>query len=371
MTSEVRGPSQDEFTLLSLAVLLLRRRQLLVSLPLGLAFLVGLVGLVLPRTYVSEFYFTPQQSTGAAGRLAGLAAQFGMPVGGVGSGFSAEFYVGLLGSPELRRRIVDSHYRVPASGGLFSNDTGSMEGSLVDILQVDAGSPEASRARAALLLDDMVSVSVGRVSGIVQVRVSNNSPHLAHGLALNFRKEVDAFNQRQRQDVAAAERKFVEARLEEAQTTLRTAEVAAERFLSGNRSIDGSPQLQFEYDRLRRDVAMAQQVVTTLQQSLEQARIEELRNTPVVTVVSEPEFPAIPARRFLVLKVIGALVVGGLLAIVLAIALEVAGLDARDDEATSGALRHEAKAAIADLRRPWRLLAFFRYRGRRGGGAKS
>lgn len=355
-TGTIQAQEGNEFSLLALTTLLLRRRRLLVALPLSLAFVVGLVGLIAPRTFVSVASFTPQSTAASGGRLAGLAAQFGVPLGGAGAGFTAEFYVGLLNSPELVNKIVDAKYSVRKRGSWLARDTALTEGTLVDILEIDEGSPAASRARAALLLEDLVSVSLGRVSGIVQVRASSTAPDLAYALAVQYLREVDEFNQRQRRDVAAAERVFVEARLREAEEALRSAETSTERFLSANRSIQSSPQLQFEFERLKRAASMAQTIVSTLQQSLEQARIEELRNTPVVTVVSAPELPAIPARRYLVLKVAAALLVGLLLAVVAAIGLEVLGADAATDASVASAFASEWAATLDDVRHPWRLV---------------
>jgi uncharacterized protein involved in exopolysaccharide biosynthesis len=51
-------------------------------------------------------------------------------------------------------------------------------------------------------------------------------------------------------------------------------------FLQANRQWANSPDLTFQHDRLERDIALRQQVYTTLVQSFEQARISEVRDTP-------------------------------------------------------------------------------------------
>ncbi len=45
----------------------------------------------------------------------------------------------------------------------------------------------------------------------------------------------------------------------------------------------------FEHDRLERPVSMRQELVTAMAQAYEQARVDEVRNTPVITVIDQPE----------------------------------------------------------------------------------
>jgi len=92
----------------------------------------------------------------------------------------------------------------------------------------------------------------------------------------------------------------------------RAAENEPQRFLQNNRQFQSSPELVFQHDRLQRRVAMRQQVYTSLVQSYEQARIDEVRNTPVITVVEEAEEPVRPDSRRLPLKAALGVVLGGM-----------------------------------------------------------
>jgi uncharacterized protein involved in exopolysaccharide biosynthesis len=108
---------------------------------------------------------------------------------------------------------------------------------------------------------------------------------------------VSEFNLNRRQTKAGADRRFVETRVRESLDSLRGAEAALEAFLQRNREYRNSPQLVFAYDRLDREVRMRQQLYTTLIQSYESARIDEVRNTPVITVMEAPDLPARPDAR--------------------------------------------------------------------------
>jgi uncharacterized protein involved in exopolysaccharide biosynthesis len=133
---------------------------------------------------------------------------------------------------------------------------------------------------------------------------------LAEQLVLSFLDEVNQFNLETRRSQAASERTFTEQRVQEVRHELRRAEDDLQRFLQRNRDYRNSPQLTFEQDRLAREVAVRQALYTTLSQALEKAKIEEVRDTPVITVVERPEMPAKPDGRGLLRKGLLALVVG-------------------------------------------------------------
>src|SRR5215211_1571204 len=72
------------------------------------------------------------------------------------------------------------------------------------------------------------------------------------------------------------------------------------------------PQLQFDHDRLQRELTVRQTVYTTLRQGLEQMRIEARRDTPTITVVQEALPPLAPDNKLLVIKVLLGFVLGSM-----------------------------------------------------------
>jgi uncharacterized protein involved in exopolysaccharide biosynthesis len=133
---------------------------------------------------------------------------------------------------------------------------------------------------------------------------------------------LNEFNLQQRQSRALVERRFVESRRAEAEATLREAEASLRQFLERNRTYQSSPELRFEAGRLESAVELQRDVYTALNQAYEQARIEEVRNSPVVTVVQQPEGTAVPARALKVKLVLGA-VAGFLLGLTLSFGREL------------------------------------------------
>jgi uncharacterized protein involved in exopolysaccharide biosynthesis len=128
---------------------------------------------------------------------------------------------------------------------------------------------------------------------------------------------VNRFNLETRKTQAVAERQFVEAQAAEHERLLRDAEERLQLFEQQNR-VANSPELATQRDRLRRAVELRQQVYTSLVQNREEARIREVRDTPVITVLEDPRLAAFSESRKLALKsllgVVGGAMIGMLAA---------------------------------------------------------
>jgi len=344
------GAAAEGPMLVPLLNVLLRHRRLAAGLGLGLCASVLIISLLLPRTYTASASFSPQSTANVLSQLTGLAAQFGV---GVPTGEdvtqSPQFYADLLGSGQLLRGLVETTYA-------FVDRGDTVRANLIKVYDIDEGSYERSREEAVRVLDRHVNVSTDLKTGVVTLSVDTRIPELSKQIAERALELLNAFNLQTRQSQGGAQRRFIEGRVQTTQTELREAEDRLQRFLQANRDFSNSPQLQFERDRLQRDVQTRQEVYTTLLQSYEQARIDEVRNTPVITIVEQPILPARPDRRHLALKGLLALFiglfVGGLAAMwkELVQETEVEAPDQFDE------FRRLRGAALADLRRPWRAL---------------
>lgn len=296
--------SRDAISPLAVASFALRYQRVLFGLP-ALAFGISIVtSIVFGVGYASRSSFVPQPRESGASRVSALAAQFALLAGGVGGGESVEFYAQLLRSREMLTQAVLSTYAVP--GGSGGRDTA--RGTLVDLWE-PSGADAAARARAAVdRLDRQLSISTSREANSVTLVTRAESPELAVQINRRLLELVSEFNLQKRRSRAAAEREFTAGRVREAQQELDAAEDAQRRFLEHNREYQASPQLRFEAARLERRVSLREQVYQSLAESYEQARIEEVRDTPVVTVVDRPEFYVRRARSRLVDAIVWALV---------------------------------------------------------------
>jgi uncharacterized protein involved in exopolysaccharide biosynthesis len=304
-----------------------------------------ILGLVQKRTYTSRAAFMPQ-SRRTPSNISGLAAQFGLAVPGADGAQSPAFFADLMTSRELLKPLLTVR---------FAGSEGRGSARTLEAWLEPTGSTEALRRENLIdKVAKMISATVAQKTGVVRITVSAPDPVLAQQVDSALLSQLNKFNLESRQSQAAAERRFTESRLAQVRADLLAAEDRLRGFLEANRNYRQSPQLTFQYERMNRDVSVQQQLFLTLSQAYEQAKIEEVRDTPVITVLEHPEVPARPDSRKSVLRAaIGlflGLVVGGVIALVRA---ADHGLP-RSSMTTDW--RAERAALGRDLRRPWRLL---------------
>jgi len=128
---------------------------------------------------------------------------------------------------------------------------------------------------------------------------------------------VDSFNRASRRGQAGAERQFAEARVNEATAELRVAENRLQAFLETNRAFRNSPVLTFEQDRLARDVSTKQALYTTLVQAYEQARTQEVRDTPIFSQLEAPTLPPQADSLHLIRNLTASLLLGATIGLIL------------------------------------------------------
>ena len=301
-----RGPDAGpvEIPVLGSIHLLLRHARLvLLASFLALAAVVALT-IAQGRSYTSTASFTPQTRT-VQSNLSGLAAQFGFALPAVDASRSPAFYADLVQSRQILTRVVGGRYSV-------APDTDSLAKTLVELWTRQGRSLALRQEAAVRRLRRSLSVNLVQRTGVIRVAARANDPALAQQLVRQLLAELNTFNLEARQSQATMERRFTEQRLDQARQELRQAEDRQQLFLQRNREFASSPQLKFEQDRLAREVIMRQQLYTTLSQALEQAKIEEIRDTPVITVVEAPDLPVRPDSQGWVRKGFLALLLGGL-----------------------------------------------------------
>lgn len=309
------APGDDgQISLLVVANVLLRWRRTILSCIIAGGLLGVGFGLLSTRVYTSSATFLPQGAEAANSGIAQAASQFGFRVPTGAGVWGPPMYVELLRMRALLEPIV------------FDTVTVAEESSrrirIIDLLQVSAPSPDRRIELGVRRLAKMVKSKEVKALNSVQLAVTTPWPSVSFAIAQRLVRGVNEFNLRTRKSQAVAERQFVEARVNDAESTMRDAENRLQDFLQRNRNIAGSPELAFERDRLQREFTLRQQMYSSLMQSRDDARIREVRDTPVITVLEDPRMPVLPDPRNVTLKgTLGALG-GALLAILLAFVVE-------------------------------------------------
>lgn len=274
----------DRLSLLRIANLYLPYWRFLVGLPLVVAVLVAAYVVLLPTEFAASSSFTSAATNSRGGNVAGLAAQLGITVQNGGGTESPAFYEDLINSNVILAQVGATEYSIgPDPGG--DTDTGL----IADFHEIEGVSDSVRIRRTIGHLKELITTASDPATGVVTLTTRARNPDLAVAINRRTIELVNEFNLERRQSRAKGERAFVAERLTEAENALIEAEEALARFMEGNRSYASSPDLAFEASRLQRRVDLRQQVYTSLAQAYETARIEEVRSTPVITLIERPD----------------------------------------------------------------------------------
>jgi uncharacterized protein involved in exopolysaccharide biosynthesis len=320
----------------------LRNRHLLLGCAFAGAVLFATRAWLKPETYTVTSVLMPQGPKAPTG-FVGLASQVGISIPGTQD--NLQLYADLLKSREILRAVAERSYT-------FGTENGVRTSTLVDLYGGSAQEP-FRMVLAVRRLAEQVSAAPSPKTGVITVQVKAEYAQLSHQVAQQLIDQLNRFNLEQRQSQAGAERKFAERRLTEAREELRTAENQLESFLAQNREFRTSPRLAFEQDRLAREIALRQQVYNMLAQAYEQSKMDEIRDTPVITIIEPPETPLMPDARGLRKNAVFGLVFGLVVAILIAVVREYSG---RQRLAESEELRDfdRLKAeAWYEVKHPW------------------
>jgi uncharacterized protein involved in exopolysaccharide biosynthesis len=302
------SPSSADLNLIRIVLRYLKTRRRRTATVLGLSFAACLAALLaMPTKYTATATFIPEARRGIGG-VTGLASQFGLTIPGAEPNVTADMFTELLRS----RQLLD---------GVISRDYEFHEGPEVRRIRLSEyfapGERNESRRQhnAIKRLSKAVRVSADRRTSIVRLGVQTSSADLSLKVVRAMLDALAEFNLALRRGSAKNERSFFEARVAEARRELTDAEHAMSSFLARNRSFQQDPQLIFQHDRLERQVSLKQTLYTTLAQAYEQARMEEVRTTPTVTIIDQPSVPPHPDGLPLPLKIVASLVVSACAAI--------------------------------------------------------
>ena len=279
--------SLREDGLLGLLAALLRYWRSILAITLGGTALAVLISFLVAPTYRAATVIVPSGSvageSGLAvpGALLGAARSLGVGLGGSASDPSALF-PRILRSRTFADRLLARS--VP--------DRDGGERALLAVLAGEGGT-DAARGHAArrALRDEVLRSHHDVKSGVTSLTVTLRDPVTAAAAANAAVEELDALNREAKAAHAARWVEFIGERLAEAEGRLAASEDSLRAFHQQNRRYAESPLLSLEEGRLRREVAMDQELYATLRTQHELARAEEVKTVPAITVLDPARPP--------------------------------------------------------------------------------
>ncbi len=282
-------PAAEEFGFFALAGAALRRWRLIIGVPLAAAVLTLGVSFLLPRTYTAQVVVAPEAAPAVTlpTDLIEASAALGASLGPSPTQEPA-YYAQLLRSRAVLDEVLRERYPDPRQ----AEPTATAD--LLDILPLK-GTPHQRLAEGRHFLEEATAVQYDPATGFVTLRVATRHPDLSAAIANRFAEAVDRVDLELRRRNANQRRLFIEERILAAEAELVEAEEVLRRFLEANRNYAKSPTLQIAYGRLRREVRIKEEALATVHREHEQARIQDMDDLPVLTVVERAEAPTEPS----------------------------------------------------------------------------
>ncbi|MDP9180022.1 MAG: Wzz/FepE/Etk N-terminal domain-containing protein [Gemmatimonadota bacterium] len=284
--------ASDHLTLTRWLAGVLLRWRLVAGITVGVLLIGLLATFIVPPVYRSHASFVANSSSSAklqgAGSsttgLGGLISQLGGSVGGDPSE-SPNFYVELLASRELLTRVIQSKFPNPRTSNPRDSAT------LLSILQIKRADPQRQLEIAVKKIREGTHAGLDPKTNLVWFSVDEQWPDLSAEIANRMIELVSSFNRETRVSRSKSKRAFLQMRHDSAQAALRGAEERQRVFYEQNRGFISAPSLKYEEQRIRREVDLASDLYINLDRQLEVARIDEINDAALITVIDSAVVP--------------------------------------------------------------------------------
>jgi len=214
------------------------------------------------------------------GQLSGLASLAGVNVGGSNQ---TQIYQELITSESVLTPVIYAKYKTeefPDSVNLIQYDEWEPDESLPPDLQ----KRKMFLKEYTNLIKGVIKTDLDNITRILTLTVRMPEGQLSADVANNITKSLDNYIQTQIRTSAKDQREYIDKRMKEVKDSLTVGENKMKNFNEKNKIISQSPALILEQGRLQRQVQILNAVYLQLAQQSELAKIQEVKDTPVINI---------------------------------------------------------------------------------------
>jgi uncharacterized protein involved in exopolysaccharide biosynthesis len=263
------------------------KRKIILILSFGASLLTLGILLLQPNYYKAVSTILPEtekSKLSTLGQFADVAQLAGVEIPG---SEIARLYPLIITSETVLRNVIYKEYQTKR----FPQPV-----NLVKFWDIEKKDPGAEFDAAYRRLKGAMNADFDFKTSLVTVTLDMTDPELAANVLNRTVAELDDFMRTKRTTNAQEQRKWVEVRLKEVADDLSKSEERLKEFREKNRRVSDSPELLLEQDRLGRDVQINSTVFIELKKQLELAKIEEIKNIPIINVLDVARAPTVKDR---------------------------------------------------------------------------
>ena len=242
--------------------------------------------LIIPNQYTSVATILPSGGNDQLSELKDLAggslSELGLGSLMQASENSSAIYPKILSSRLISEQILDQTFAFTHKG-----EAKSM--TLFDYTKAE------NKDKALLKLDEIVGIDLDRRTGFITLSATTTYPELSAKVVHSYLDHLENYNLNYRQSKAKENERFIASCLNEAMKDLSNAESELETFRKKNLNYMTSqdPALQKELSRIQREVTVKEGIFLTLTKKHEIAKLESVKDVPIVQVLDQGSVPII------------------------------------------------------------------------------
>jgi uncharacterized protein involved in exopolysaccharide biosynthesis len=219
-------------------------------------------------------------------QLSGLAALAGVKVGEVAP---TEIYQNLMQSESVMGPVIYAKYltkKYPDSVNLIQ---------YFKVQEVD-NDPEIQRRKRFLAIDEnltkaQILTDIDRMTKILTIKVIMPEAQLSADVVNKLVESLDKYIRTKRKSYASEQKYYLEERVDQVKDSLNSCENKLRDFREQNKMIVQSPNLLLEQGRLMRNAEIQQNVYIELTKQLELAKLDEIKDAPIVNIKESAQNP--------------------------------------------------------------------------------
>ncbi|MBK7141194.1 MAG: hypothetical protein IPH75_03815 [bacterium] len=286
------GKLPPTYSAIELIRLILNRRRFVVVVTVAVCILATGVLLLVPNKYQSEASLLP---SGAQDKMADLKRLAGFGAMSLSDENSSELFPEILRSRSIQDSVLSKRYH-------FSHNNRPM--TLLLSQYFDQENPDKLRGE----IDDITYIALDKKTGVIDIAVETKYPDLSRQVLNSYLSELESFNLFARRSAARDNAQYLGKQIEKTRIEMAAAEDSLESYQASNRNwLEGSsPDLLKTIARLQREVEIQNKKYLYLTQEYEIAKLDAMKDVPIMRVLDEPSLPvekASPKRGLLLVTI--------------------------------------------------------------------